>query len=84
MEATFWLETKASEERLSSFIRVWGTFQVEGNQITAQAGCSLAQIANAALDAALTGFEFAAGIPGKLGGAVVMNAGAYGGEMKDV
>ena len=57
-----------------------GTFQVEGNQITAQAGCSLAQIANAALDAALTGFEFAAGIPG----AVVMNAGAYGGEMKDV
>ena len=61
-----------------------GTFQVEGNQITAQAGCSLAQIANAALDAALTGFEFAAGIPGTLGGAVVMNAGAYGGEMKDV
>ena len=57
-----------------------GTFQVEGNQITAQAGCSLAQIANAAL----TGFEFAAGIPGTLGGAVVMNAGAYGGEMKDV
>ncbi len=50
-----------------------GTFQVEGNQITAQAGCSLAQIANAALDAALTGFEFAAGIPGTLGGAVVMN-----------
>lgn len=61
-----------------------GTFQVEGNQITAQAGCSLAQIANAALDTALTGFEFAAGIPGTLGGAVVMNAGAYGGEMKDV
>ena len=61
-----------------------GTFQVEGNQIMAQAGCSLAQIANAALDAALTGFEFAAGIPGTLGGAVVMNAGAYGGEMKDV
>ena len=47
-----------------------GTFQVEGNQITAQAGCSLAQIANAALDAALTGFEFAAGIPGTLGGAM--------------
>ena len=60
-----------------------GTFQVEGNQITAQAGCSLAQIANAALDAALTGFEFAAGIPGTLGGAVVMNAGAYGGEISD-
>lgn len=41
------------------------------------------RLANAALDAALTGFEFAAGIPGTLGGAVVMNAGAYGGEMKD-
>ena len=57
---------------------------VEEEQITAQAGCSLAQIANAALNEELTGFEFAAGIPGTLGGAVVMNAGAYGGEMKDV
>lgn len=57
---------------------------VEGNQITAQAGASLAQIASAALGEELTGFEFAAGIPGTLGGAVVMNAGAYGGEMKDV
>ena len=57
---------------------------VEGNQITAQAGASLAQIASAALAEELTGFEFAAGIPGTLGGAVVMNAGAYGGEMKDV
>lgn len=57
---------------------------VEGEQITAQAGASLAQIANAALAESLAGFEFAAGIPGTLGGAVVMNAGAYGGEMKDV
>ena len=60
------------------------TLTVEEEQITAQAGCSLAQIANAALNEELTGFEFAAGIPGTLGGAVVMNAGAYGGEMKDV
>ena len=42
------------------------------------------QIASAAKNASLTGFEFAGGIPGTLGGAVVMNAGAYGGEMKDV
>lgn len=57
---------------------------VQGNLITAQAGASLAQIAAAASAGSLTGFEFAAGIPGTLGGAVVMNAGAYGGEMKDV
>lgn len=57
---------------------------VDGESLKAQAGCGLAQIANAALEAGLAGFEFAAGIPGTLGGAVVMNAGAYGGEMKDV
>ena len=58
--------------------------EVEGNVIRAQAGASLARIAGAALEAGLTGFEFAAGIPGTLGGACVMNAGAYGGEMKDI
>ena len=58
--------------------------KVEGEVITAQAGCSLAQIAGKALEAELAGFEFAAGIPGTLGGAVRMNAGAYGGEIKDV
>lgn len=58
--------------------------EVKGNVIFAQAGASLARIAGAALEAGLTGFEFAAGIPGTLGGACVMNAGAYGGEMKDV
>ena len=58
--------------------------KVEGNVITAQAGCRLSQIAAEALKAGLGGFEFAAGIPGTLGGAVIMNAGAYGGEMKDV
>lgn len=49
-----------------------------------QAGASLAMIARTALDNSLTGFEFAAGIPGSLGGAIVMNAGAYGGEMAQV
>lgn len=58
--------------------------QVDGERIIAQAGASLAQIAAVALGEELTGFEFAAGIPGTIGGAVVMNAGAYGGEMKDV
>ena len=56
----------------------------EGNEITAQAGALLSAVAAAAKNASLTGFEFAGGIPGTIGGAVVMNAGAYGGEMKDV
>ena len=49
-----------------------------------QAGASLARVARIALQESLTGFEFAAGIPGSFGGAVCMNAGAYGGEMKDI
>ena len=57
---------------------------VEGTEITVQAGALLSSVAAAANNAALTGFEFAGGIPGTMGGAVVMNAGAYGGEMKDV
>ena len=57
---------------------------VEGTEITVQAGALLSAVAAAAKNAALTGFEFAGGIPGTMGGAVVMNAGAYGGEMKDV
>lgn len=57
---------------------------VNENCIEAQAGALLSGIAARALENGLTGFEFAAGIPGTLGGACVMNAGAYGGEMKDV
>ena len=57
---------------------------VEGTEIIAQAGALLSSVAAAAKNASLTGFEFAGGIPGTMGGAVVMNAGAYGGEMKDV
>ena len=52
--------------------------------ITAQGGATLTKLANAAADAGLSGLEFAGGIPGTVGGAVFMNAGAYGGEMKDV
>ena len=58
--------------------------EVDGNQITAKAGALLSRIATKAMENGLTGLEFAHGIPGTLGGAVVMNAGAYGGEMKDV
>ena len=58
--------------------------EVDGTMLRAGAGASLLKIAMAARDAGLAGFEFAAGIPGSLGGAVMMNAGAYGGEMKQV
>lgn len=57
---------------------------IDGNIIRAGAGALLSAIGSRALAAGLTGFEFACGIPGTLGGACFMNAGAYGGEMKDV
>jgi len=58
--------------------------QVDGCTIVAQAGALLSQAARAAYEHSLTGLEFAAGIPGTIGGGVVMNAGAYGGEMSQV
>lgn len=57
---------------------------VEGTRIKAEAGVSLAKLAHTAWQAGLRGLEFASGIPGTLGGAVAMNAGAYGREMVDV
>ncbi len=57
---------------------------VRGRQLEAEAGALLVRIAHLAAREGLTGLEFASGIPGTLGGALVMNAGAYGGEMKDV
>lgn len=57
---------------------------LEGEKITVWAGASLQAVCLAALNNSLTGLEFAYGIPGSVGGALFMNAGAYGGEMKDV
>ena len=58
--------------------------QIEGTKVTAKAGAMLIRAAKESGKAGLTGLEFASGIPGTIGGAMVMNAGAYGGEMKDV
>lgn len=58
--------------------------EVEGDTLRVEAGATLAAAAMAAARAGLSGLEFASGIPGTFGGAVVMNAGAYGGEIKDI
>ena len=60
-----------------------GAIRAEGDRVFAECGATLARTASAALSAGLTGLEFAHGIPGSVGGGVVMNAGAYGGELKD-
>lgn len=64
--------------------KAWSMIRAEGTNIRAGAGTLLSAVARYALKESLTGLEFAAGIPGTLGGAVVMNAGAYGSEMKNV
>ena len=58
--------------------------EINGSRVEAGAGILLSKLSNVILEHSLCGFEFASGIPGTLGGAVAMNAGAYGGEMKDV
>lgn len=59
-------------------------YKIEEETMTVQAGALLSIIGKKAMEASLTGFEFASGIPGTLGGALAMNAGAYGGEMKNI
>ncbi|MGM9614857.1 MAG: UDP-N-acetylmuramate dehydrogenase [Oscillospiraceae bacterium] len=61
-----------------------GGIQTDGTTITAECGATLSRVAVAALNAGLTGLEFAHGIPGSVGGGVAMNAGAYSGELRDV
>ena len=61
-----------------------GNIRTEGEELTAEAGALLSAAGWAAADGGLTGMEFAAGIPGSVGGAVFMNAGAYGGEMSQI
>ncbi len=75
---------KGYEGAVLHISKQFNKIRVEGSSLICEAGASLASIARAALENSLTGFEFAAGIPGTLGGAIVMNAGAYGGEMKQV
>ena len=70
-----------------AIIQLWKNFSdisVKDCCITAKAGALLSKVAAEALEEGLTGMEFASGIPGTIGGAVFMNAGAYGGEMKDI
>jgi UDP-N-acetylmuramate dehydrogenase len=62
----------------------FGGINIEGNKVIAECGILLSTLSKIAAKSSLTGMEFASGIPGALGGAVTMNAGAYGGEMKDI
>ena len=62
----------------------YSAYDVENNRVQAEAGIRLSTLSSKILDAKLTGFEFASGIPGTVGGGVYMNAGAYDGEMKQI
>ncbi|MCR4674206.1 MAG: UDP-N-acetylmuramate dehydrogenase [Lachnospiraceae bacterium] len=77
-----------SDEGIEGVVVSFGTnlseIELDGNMICAQAGILLSRLGAFALEHSLAGLEFASGIPGTLGGAISMNAGAYGGEMKDV
>jgi UDP-N-acetylmuramate dehydrogenase len=66
------------------FEEAFSEIQVFGTDVKAGAGATLAAVARVAMEHGLTGFEFASGIPGSLGGGAFMNAGAYDGEMKEV
>ncbi|KRN25381.1 UDP-N-acetylmuramate dehydrogenase [Lacticaseibacillus camelliae] len=69
---------------LTLILTAMAKITVDGDQVTAQAGARLIDTTEAAYRAGLSDFEFACGIPGSIGGAVYMNAGAYGGEIKDI
>jgi len=60
------------------------TIRIEGMTVYAEAGALMSKVAASARDASIAGFEFASGIPGTIGGGAIMNAGAYGGELKDL
>lgn len=62
----------------------FSSFQIEGESVHAKAGVLLSTLSSHIVKASLRGFEFASGIPGTLGGGITMNAGAYGGELKDI
>ncbi len=77
-----------SDQGIEGVVIEFGKYQSEiailDDIVVAQAGAMMSAVANKAAEESLSGLEFAAGIPGTIGGAVVMNAGAYGGEIKDV
>lgn len=66
------------------FSKDYSNIEVSGNKIVAGAGAMLSKVANTAIENGLNGLVFATGIPGSIGGATVMNAGAYGGQFCDV